>query len=197
MSGKSKFFVLAGTGIAMIVILDFPYLWKNAEYRAIPPAISPNLPIADSVSREKTDPNTLYIPGLNLRAPIIYVTGSTEEIFQEALQAGVVHYPGTAVPGRPGNVYIFGHSSDFWWAKGNYKTVFALLPSIRPGAEIEVSDPEGNKFVYEVKSTKIVSPQDVQFLQQRDSGGSGLTLQTSYPLGTALRRFLVISELKN
>ena len=85
--------------------------------------IDPNL--------EKMEPNILVIETLDIKAPIIFAEEANEETFQKSLENGVVHYPGTAKIGQKGNPYIFGHSSDYIWKKGEYKTVFALLPKIR------------------------------------------------------------------
>jgi sortase A len=140
-------------------------------------------------------PDTLWIPKLDLEAPIVYVTERNEPAYQAALKRGVGHFPGTAIPGRVGNVYIFGHSSDYSWADGDYKTVFALLPQLDIGDRITASDRQGRAFDYVVTETKVVAPKDLSVLQAPDSQKRMLTLQTSYPLGTALRRYLVIAEL--
>jgi sortase A len=91
-------------------------------------------------------------------------------------------------------VYIFGHSSDFAWTPGSYKTVFAKLPEIQLGTEIRISDDAGKIYTYKVIETKVVGPKDTSVLTQ-DPAKKLLTLQTSYPVGTALKRFLAVSEL--
>jgi HemK-like putative methylase len=70
----------------------------------------------------------LSIPSLSIEAPIQFIDKADEKTFQAALKNGVVHYPGTALAGEFGNMYIFGHSSDYIWSKGHYKTIFAVLP---------------------------------------------------------------------
>ena len=137
----------------------------------------------------------LSIPSLSITAPIVYATGSSETVFQTDLKNGVVHYPGTANPGQSGNCYIFGHSSDYVWSSGKFKTVFATLPHIQKGAEIQVSNKDGLIFTYIVTNITVVSPSATQYLEQ-DTTKKILTVQTSYPIGTALKRFLVIAELK-
>jgi sortase A len=138
--------------------------------------------------------NTISIPTLNVQAPLIYNQATTEDEFQHALQNGVVHYPGTAMPGQAGNAYYFGHSSDYITAPGDYKTVFVHLPKINIDAIIKVTNPDGQEFTYRVIETKVVQPDDLSVLEQ-DLSVRRLSLQTSYPIGTALRRFIVIAEL--
>lgn len=140
-------------------------------------------------------PHQLFIPRLDIHAPIIFATVSEENHFQRALQDGVVHFPGTAMPGELGNAYIFGHSSDYPWSFGSFKTVFALLPKITMDDVIEITDTYGQTLSFRVIETKIVSPKDLSVLNQREHKDALLTLQTSYPLGTALQRFIVVSKL--
>ncbi|MDZ4244025.1 MAG: sortase [Candidatus Doudnabacteria bacterium] len=197
MSRKYKiiFFIIGGS-LVLFVVANL--LWANLKYRLVTEELPPpEVPVIVETprQREKMEPDLLLIQTLQIRAPIIYVDEISEDLFQQALQHGVVHFPGTALPGHLGNVYIFGHSSDNLWAKGDYKTVFAVLPEIKIDDLIEISDPEGYKFVYKVKETKVVAPNEVQYLDQRNNEYKLLTLQTSYPVGTAFKRFIVIAEL--
>ncbi|MBP9686959.1 MAG: sortase [Candidatus Doudnabacteria bacterium] len=140
--------------------------------------------------------NTIFIPSLGIQSPIVPPEAETEPAFQEALKNGVVRYPGTAAAGEQGNMYIFGHSSDYVWSKGKYKTVFALLPNITKGAVIFITNENGRMFVYVVKETFVVRPDERWVLTAYGEGERLLTLQTSYPLGTALKRFIVRAELR-
>ncbi len=180
--------------IALLVLAFGPYAYARLKYLWQPEVDS--TPAVVEEQRPHGESNHLAIASLKLEAPIIYPTETGEEAYQVALRQGVVHYPGTAEPGQPGNVYIFGHSSDFIWTPGNYKTIFAVLPEIEIGSEIQISNSEGEIFTYVVTETKVVNPKDLDVLDQGDGEFSHLTLQTSYPLGTALQRFLVIADLK-
>lgn len=145
-------------------------------------------------SEIKGQPDMIAIPSLGIEAPLVYVEATDETTFQAGLALGVVHYPSTAKPGEYGNAFFFGHSSDFPTKPGNYKTVFALLPEIEPGAVIEITDRYGRLYIYEVFDQQIVSPNQTEFLEQGDRDKKILTLQTSYPVGTALRRYIVQAE---
>lgn len=138
--------------------------------------------------------DSLSIPALEIESPIVYVSGTTEQVFQDGLTRGVVHLPGSAEPGEHGNTYLFGHSSDFPWKAGDYKTVFAVLPEIKIGDQIRVSNRLGKLFVYAVTKTLVVGPKDLDVIDQHDKKIRMLSLQTSYPLGTALRRFIVQAD---
>lgn len=185
--------VIVTTAIILIAI-NWQYFYVQIKYYVDPPV--PVSVMEERDPQERGEPNKLLIRSLDIDTPVVYTDKEDEDSFQVALRDGVVHYPKTALPGQPGNVYIFGHSSDFPTAPGNYKTVFALLPKINIGDEIEVTDEEGRIYRYLVSETKVVSPSDTSVLEQ-DRTKKQLTLQTSYPIGTALRRFLAIAYLKD
>ncbi len=111
-------------------------------------------------------PDTLLIESLDLNVPVIYVTETSDKVWQKGLERGVVHYPGTANPGEYGNVYIFGHSSDYRWRAGSYKRVFATLPDIKLGALIYISDKDGRVYKYKVFESKVVPATATEYLGQ-------------------------------
>ncbi len=176
----------------VIVVLNAEYFLAHLGYRVAPrPAL---VQTATSTAETTGEPDRLSIASLGIEAPVVYIENKDEKTYQAALKKGVVHFPGTAMPGEPGNVYIFGHSSDYAWADSPYRAVFALLTEIKIGDGISLSDSRGRMFRYRVTGTKVVSPKDLSVLDQGGYKKRLLTLQTSYPLGTALRRFIVTAE---
>lgn len=181
--------------LAILLVLDFGYFWHQTLFAYLGRKQVYYSPEYVHANR-RGEPNTVFIDSVRIKAPIVYVEENSEEVFQRALQNGVVHYPGTALPGEYGNAYIFGHSSDLAWAKGSYKTVFALLPKVKVGEEIKITNRRGELFTYTVTQTFVAKPTDVYLLEQGDRKTKKLTLQTSYPLGTALKRWIVVAEMK-
>jgi LPXTG-site transpeptidase (sortase) family protein len=145
--------------------------------------------------------NRLIIPKLNLNVPIVIPSYTSllkedwtqfEEDIQEALQFGVVHYPGTARPGQAGNFFITGHSSYYPWAYGKHKTVFARLPQLQIGDEFWVYY-GGDKHRYVIRKKEEVKPSDISVLDQPvDERVS--TLMTCTPIGTTLRRLILVAQ---
>lgn len=142
----------------------------------------------------------IIIPRINKSVPVVNIStenlikrdwNALESEIQEALQSGVVHYPGTARAGQHGNVVITGHSSYFPWDPGRFKDVFALLHEVVVGDDIIVYN-EQEKFLYRVYETKVVQPDEVSILTQ--SGEDRLTLITCTPVGTNLRRLIVLAR---
>ncbi|PIR54307.1 hypothetical protein COU75_01500 [Candidatus Peregrinibacteria bacterium CG10_big_fil_rev_8_21_14_0_10_42_8] len=145
--------------------------------------------------------NRVIIPKLGLNVPLVTPSYNSllkedwegvEEDIQDALQHGVVHYPGTARPGQAGNFFITGHSSYYPWADGNFKTIFARLHELEIGDEYWVYY-GGDKHRYVVMSKKEVKPSDVTVLDQPTNKRVS-TMMTCTPVGTTLRRLIVQSQ---
>lgn len=115
-----------------------------------------------------------------------------EENIQVALRDGVVHYPGTASPGTPGNFFLTGHSSYYPFLPGNYKDVFARLHELNPGDEYIVYY-NGDAHRYKITEKKEVKPSDVTVLNQPMHLYQS-TLMTCTPIGTTLRRLILVSQ---
>lgn len=196
---------LISTGALILVVmtsvwtaLNAGYLWKRASLRINPPSLI-TTPI--KAAEDETllgllrQPNRLVIPSLSVDAPIVMVKERGEVAYQQALRDGVAHFPGTAAVGQPGNAYLFGHSSDYPFTPGSYKSVFATLPDIAVGAAIYATDSDGNAYRFRTTGTRVVMPDDLSVLDQGGYENRTLTVQTSFPVGTALRRFIVTAEL--
>jgi sortase A len=103
---------------------------------------------------------------------------------RKTLRRAVGHIPGTALPGRPGNVGISGHRDTF----------FRPLRNIRQNDIITLTTLFG-EYRYRVVSTKVVDLYDVAVLNP--SVNEILTLVTCYPfyfVGSAPDRFIVRAE---
>jgi len=135
--------------------------------------------------------NHIFIPSINTDAPITWRVNDNENEVQTALQNGVIHINGTALPGEVGNTFITGHSSNYFWAKGNYKNIFSLLNRLVVGDLVYVKY-QGKVFVYKNTSTKIVKPNDLSVIQATNS--PVLTLMTCSPVGTSINRLIIRAD---
>jgi sortase A len=120
----------------------------------------------------------LGIPRLGLSTMVV------EGVEDGDLKLAAGHIPGTALPGKRGNVGIAGHRDTF----------FRPLRFIRKDDLIALTTLRGTSR-YRVVSTKIVGPDEVQVLYP--TGRDALTLVTCYPfdfVGSAPRRFIVRAE---
>lgn len=119
------------------------------------------------------------------------VNVTDEAVYKEVLKGGVAHAAGTAYPGENGHVYLFAHSTDYWWNVGQYNAVFYLLYKLEAGDEVDIFY-KGRRYLYRVIGQKVVEPSNVEYLT-RTSDEEFLTLQTCWPPGTTLKRLLVFA----
>ncbi|MFC1687025.1 sortase [Patescibacteria group bacterium] len=202
-SGRKNLLLTFSIVVPILVIGVIVFInWQSStEITQTANSASLGLPVSGDVEEikrptlEKGEANWISIPDREIETPIVFVEEATEEAFQPALENGVVLYPGTSLPGERGNPYIFGHSSDYFWKAGDYKEVFKSLVDIPLETEVRVTNEDGELFIYRVIETKIVGPKEVSVLDQFNNERYLLTLQTSYPVGTALKRYIAVTEL--
>ncbi len=145
--------------------------------------------------------NRIIIPKIGKNIPLVDVQLDSgfdfehiENIFMQELEKGIVRYPGTAKPGEKGNAFIFGHSSNYPWVKGEYNSAFVLLDELIFGDEIIVYYNQ-KKFTYIIREKKVVKPGNVKILE-RDKEKKEISLMTCWPIGTTLNRLIVFAELQ-
>lgn len=129
----------------------------------------------DTASRAGSPLGRIEISSIGLAAIILEGTDD------RTLRRAVGHVPGTALPGRSGNVAIAGHRDTF----------FRPLRNIRKDDEITLATLNGS-YLYRVDSTRVVEPEDTDVLNASDD--AILTLVTCYPfnfVGSAPKRFIV------
>jgi sortase A len=121
----------------------------------------------------------LEIPGIGLSVVVL------EGDDAHTLRLGAGQVPGTALPGEGGNMAIAAHRDTF----------FRPLRNIHTGAVIRFTT-RNESLVYEVESTEIVTPSQVEVLNA--TAEPTLTLIACYPffyLGSAPDRFVVRARL--
>lgn len=125
---------------------------------------------------------TSKVQHFTITIPILKINDATVTIGGEDLNESLIQYPGTALPGRPGNTVIFGHSIlPIFYNPKNYISIFSLLPTLKIGDEIRVNY-DGITYLYEIETMFEVMPTDLQVLDQ-DYSDSFITLVTCVPPG--------------
>jgi sortase A len=148
----------------------------------------------------------LHIPRLGSDYRRVVLEGTAEA----QLAQGPGHYPGTAMPGRPGNVAIAGHRVG----KGS---PFLDLDALRPGDPI-VLETRDAWFVYRmlgdpdtgdllgdpsgIPGRQIVKPEHIEVISVTPNGntdaspsGAYLTLTTCHPRFSARQRLVIHAAL--
>lgn len=122
------------------------------------------------------------------------VNPESEKAYQEVLRndGGVAHAAGSVLPGEPGTIYIFGHSTDSAVNVQRFNAVFYLLRKLEPGDEIFVYY-KNEQFKYIVSEKKTVDPTDISDITNIENE-QRLVLQTCWPPGTTWKRLLIIAK---
>jgi sortase A len=139
---------------------------------AVEPASARHVVIGDTLAK-------LKIPRLGAELYVVEGDGARE------LRRGPGHLAGSALPGGDGNCIIAGHRD----------THFRVLKDIREGDDI-VLETQSGQYLYRVKRTHIVAPEDTASL--RPTAMPELNLITCYPfyyVGSAPKRFIVEAQL--
>ncbi len=139
--------------------------------------------------------NTIAIPKIKVSAPVIWDVTSGSDVntdLLKALQQGVARYPQTALPNQIGNTFLTGHSSNYWWDPGHYKTIFALLDKLVAGDTIYIKY-QNQVYTYHVTGQQVVPPTDTAVLDPTNQ--PILSLMTCTPTGTSLNRRIVTAAL--
>lgn len=190
--------LLFGLGMGLIVLVIFLFGFFNEV--VIAPFIQPGRVVADTpliISSNSVAPTAnpeIIIPKINVEIPVDYAQTSTNEnVIENALESGIVHYPNTAEPGQNGNAAFFGHSSNNIFNKGKYKFAFVLLHTLQNGDTFYLTK-NGTVYVYKVIQREIVDPSDVGVLDPIAGQTATATLITCDPPGTSLHRLVVVGQ---
>ena len=135
----------------------------------------------------------LTIPKLSIEKAAVE-TNPTSLSPDEALG----HYPGSALPGEVGNIFIYGHSVlPFFYNPKNYKTIFSTLDKLVAGDKFTIN--YNNKdYKYVVEGFESLKPELVNPLAKIKPAYLNeytVVLMTCIPPGTKLERLLVKATL--
>jgi LPXTG-site transpeptidase (sortase) family protein len=147
--------------------------------------------IIDAATASASGTPEVIIPKINVEIPVDYSqTSDNENVIENALESGVVHYPNTVLPGQDGNAAFFGHSSNNIFNPGKYKFAFVLLHTLVDGDTFYLTN-NGTVYVYQVVDHKVVPPSDVAVLNDTEGHSATATLITCDPPGTSINRLVV------
>ncbi len=135
---------------------------------------------------------SIIIPKIGANAHVIANVDPVHEVvYLDALKKGVAHAAGTAFPGEGGHIFLFAHSTDYFWNVGSYNAVFYLLYKLDKGDQI-ILFYKNQRYSYRVVDKKVVDPSQIEYLT-RKTNSEFLTLQTCWPPGTTLKRIVVFA----
>lgn len=136
------------------------------------------------------------IEKIKVVAPVIWSKNEDEKNILKELENGTAHFAKTASPGQDGNMIISGHSSNYFWAAGNYNHIFKDLNDLEVGDIITIKTLQKNgrviTYKYSVSDKFITAPNDASIFENTTE--PSLTLSTCWPLGTNFQRLIVKAE---
>lgn len=172
------------------ILLISPNSSKREQVLGVSIENKNNFPAFISDLGRSTRPNyeqfTLSIPKLKIIDAKVLVDSNE-------LTRGLVHLPGSALPGEKGNVFISGHSalSPLFIFK---QALFANLKDLKKDDEI-VIEAAGAKFKYKVSELKVVDPKDLSVINPPDASGRYISLMTCVPPGLNYKRLVVLGKM--
>ena len=144
--------------------------------------------------------NRLIIPSINLDVPlvessIVSYKDFTETSFDSDLENWVVKYPTTPNPWEEWNAFFFGHTSQEYWKKNPYWTVFRNIPQLKEDDKIQVVR-EWVLYEYRVVKTVVVRPKEVNdtYVNFWEKWKEYITLMWCYPIGRIDKRMMIFAE---
>jgi len=138
--------------------------------------------------------NSLEIPSISIKAPLIIGETTNPKILEKNLNSGVVYYPGSVSPGQNGQILILGHSAPPGWPKIKYDWVFSNINDLNFGEEIVLYF-NNKQYTYKVIKKDIVKPGDEIQSNGLDAKNNILVLISCWPPGKNYLRIAVQAEL--
>ena len=150
-----------------------------------PPTLAPgeSLPVPEAIPPEDFVEPEVIIGELVIPALLLTQT-MYRGVTLPTLDKGVGYWPGTAMPGRVGNVVLGGH-------RVSKQKPFRNIDLLVPGDEIYLTTDEGT-FVYAVTGTQIIEPTDTWIINQSES--ATLTLFACHPPHSTKQRIAVYAD---
>ena len=110
------------------------------------------------------------------------------------------HYKGSALPGEPGDSFIYGHSVLPWFFNPkNYKTIFSTLGNLEIGDRFTIKYNQ-REINYKVEDKVVLSPKEVNPLKNWKPAylnQSTVSLMTCWPAGTKTNRLIIRAVQEN
>lgn len=144
----------------------------------------------DTANGQILYPDRIVIPKIGVDSDVQKPQSQDVAVLDQALTKGAVYYPGSGTISN-GNMFIFGHSTN-WKVVNNpaYKT-FNDLDKLNVGDEINIES-NGKTFIYKVKKVTLVDEEEA--LVSFNKTGKTLTISTCNTFGAKQERWVVDAE---
>ena len=205
MTTEQKHWIITGISVLVIFTITYSILVflnlspKQFQTDQVPnifqvvganPQTTPNS--IEEVVDTNLIPEQITIPKIGVDSSIVVPRAVDVPTLDTALEKGTVYYPGSGTL-QSGNMFLFGHSTN-WQAVNNqaYRT-FNNLEKLIPGDEIFLIS-DGKKYVYRVQTVTLVSEENT--LIEFNKGNRMLTISTCDTFGRKQDRWVVEAQFE-
>lgn len=207
-SPQIKYYFVDKSSADVISAIGEPYYQSKKEFISSPDfgyfnkVISQNADNTNELDLESKNYNGIFkltIPSINItNAPVKANVASSElNEYTQALKKNLAHFAGTPIPGKPGNVFIYGHSINEAYFKEdptNPYIEFTKLFRLKLGDKISI-ERDNVVYNYTIFKIKEVAPDRLDVLQLDNKSEKLLTLMTcGSPPGNSASRFIVVAR---
>lgn len=137
-------------------------------------------------------PQKIEIPKIGVSSIIQFPSNVTVAALDTALSKGAVYYPGSGTL-QAGNMFLFGHSTNWKVVNNQSYRTFNDLEKLIPGDEVILTS-GGQQYVYTVLTVRHAPDNDVRV--NFNTGGRTLTISTCDTFGKKQDRWVVDAEFK-
>ena len=146
----SKRFIFIATGIVGIILIVFGEGFLYWERRILSFSTNPYANI-NNVLISELQPKRIYIKNVDINLSI--EEGKIVDGVWQISSTTATHLINSDVPGRTGNVVIYGH--NLW-------NIFGKLENIQKGDVVDIFTVNGRKYEYKVSDILRVDPSDIE-----------------------------------
>jgi len=173
------------------VVLDAIEIINSFSKIEIPIVELPNQG-SKCISTERVD--SIYIPKIEIEAPLVFPETSETSNLAKYLDQGVTHYPESVLPGEKGQAVLLGHSAPPGWPKIKYDWVFSKIDNLETGDDIYVFY-QGCQYNHKVVNKYFLNKGQELPAYNSAQRKSVLILISCWPPGKDLRRIAVEAQL--
>lgn len=182
----SKNFARQKNGLILLLIGFFCFLaafslkgYQNFQQNILSFSQAPSI---SELVEEEDLPERIVVP--KIKVDLAVTPAKVIDDKWEISESGVSYLLGSGIPGKEGNVIIYGHNKNH---------LFGPIRWLEKNEEIKVINKKGEEFIYKIKETKTVSPKMVEVLAPTED--ATLTLYTCTGF-LDRERFVVVAKLQ-
>ncbi len=187
------FLVIFSVSFSILYFLGFiPLeLAPTNEEPSLPSPTSTSLSLGVTPIPSGEEPLRILISSIGVDSPIRNPNSTDIDALDTELLKGVVHYPGSGIPGVVGNMFLFGHGSNLPVIHNQAYKVFTQIKNLKQGDIIHVLTQTKN-YSYSVAKVTLVDASKA--LVDFSTARKMLTLSTCDTFGTKQQRYVVEAD---